>query len=63
MRGTELAARAQALLPELAIVLMSGYSAELLDADRDSPPAWELLQKPCTREELARAIARVLGGA
>ena len=54
MRGTELAARAQALSPELAIVLMSGYSAELLDADRDSPPAWELLRKPCTREELAR---------
>ena len=63
MRGTELAARAQALWPELAVVLMSGYSAELLDADRDSPAAWELVQKPCTREELAGAIARVLGGA
>ena len=63
MRGTELAARAQAFRPELAVVLMSGYSAELLDADRDSPAAWELVQKPCTREELAGAIARVLGGA
>jgi PAS domain S-box-containing protein len=61
IRGTELAARAQALRPELAVVLMSGYSAELLDADRDSPAAWELVQKPCTREELAGAIARVLG--
>jgi len=63
MRGTELAAKAQALRPELAVVLMSGYSAELLDADRDSPAARELVHKPCTREELAGAIARVLGGA
>jgi DNA-binding LytR/AlgR family response regulator len=63
MRGTELAGRAQALLPGLAIVLMSGYSAELLDADRDSPQTWELLQKPCTREELAQAISRVVGAA
>ncbi len=63
MRGTELAARAQVLAPGLAIVLMSGYSAELLDADRDSPQAWELLRKPCTRDELACAISRVLAAA
>jgi PAS domain S-box-containing protein len=63
MRGTELAARAQVRSPELAIVLMSGYSAELLDADRDSPQTWELLRKPCTREELALAISRVIGAA
>jgi CheY-like chemotaxis protein len=37
---------------------MSGYSSELLDADEAS--AWELLRKPFTREDLARAIARVL---
>jgi two-component SAPR family response regulator len=63
MRGTELAVRAQASSPELAIVLMSGYSAELLDADRDSPQTWELLRKPCTREELALAISRVTSAA
>jgi hypothetical protein len=39
---------------------MSGYSDELLEADRDSPPGWDLLPKPFTRLELARAIARVL---
>ena len=39
---------------------MSGYSAELLEADRDAPPAWELLRKPYTRAELARAIASVV---
>ncbi len=61
MRGTELAKRAQKRFPKLAILLMSGFSAELLDADRDSPPSWELLRKPYSREELAGAIARVLG--
>ena len=60
MRGTELAARVQEQLPDVAIVLMSGYSAELLEADSGSPPAWELLRKPCSREELGAAIARVL---
>jgi hypothetical protein len=44
----------------MAVLLMSGFSAELLDADRESPPSWKLLRKPYTREELARAIARVL---
>ena len=60
MRGTALAAQAQARRPGLGVLLMSGYSAELLEADRDSPPAWELLRKPCTRAELARAMARVV---
>ncbi|MGZ8260583.1 MAG: ATP-binding protein, partial [Caldimonas sp.] len=61
MRGTELAARAQERFPQLAIILMSGFSAELLEADRDSPLGWELLRKPCSREELTQAIARVVG--
>ena len=60
MRGTQLAALAQERFPKMAVLLMSGYSAELLDADRDSPPAWELLRKPFSREELAQAIARVV---
>ncbi len=63
MRGTELAAQAQVAFPDLRVLLMSGYSAELLDADRNSPPSWELLRKPCSREELAQAIARVVGAA
>ena len=63
MRGTELAAEAQERFPELAIVLMSGFSTELLEADRDSPLGWELLRKPCSREELTQAIARVLAPA
>ena len=61
MRGTELAARVRQASPATAILLMSGFSSELLDADRDSPPTWELLRKPCSREELAGAIANALG--
>jgi PAS domain S-box-containing protein len=61
IRGTELAARAQQQFPEMAVLLMSGYSSDLLDADRDSPPAWELLRKPCSREELTQAVARAIG--
>jgi PAS domain S-box-containing protein len=60
MRGMELATLVQDRLPSLAIVLMSGFSSELLDANRDAPEHWELLQKPYGREELAQAIARVL---
>ena len=60
MRGTELAAKAQERFPALAIVLMSCFPAELIEADRDSPLGWELLRKPCSREELAQAIARVV---
>ena len=60
IRGTELAARVGELSPRTAILLMSGFSSELLEADRVSPPTWELLRKPCSREELAAAIANVL---
>jgi len=61
MRGTRLAALAQERFPALAVLLMSGFSAELIEADRDAPPTWDLLPKPCSRDELARAIAGVVG--
>jgi PAS domain S-box-containing protein len=61
MRGTQLAAQVQQRFPDMAVLLMSGFSSELLQADRDSPTSWELLRKPYTREELGRAIARVIG--
>ena len=60
MRGTQLAALAQERLPALGVLLMSGYSAELLDADGESPLRWELLRKPFSRDELARALAKVI---
>jgi CheY-like chemotaxis protein len=62
MRGTRLAALAQQRQPRLAVLLMSGYSADLLDGDQGEPLRWELLRKPCSRDALAAALARVLPG-
>ncbi len=61
MRGTQLAALVHKQLPQMAVLLMSGFSSQLLEADRDSPATWELLRKPFSRDELARAIALVVG--
>ena len=63
MRGTELAAQAQASRPALAVLLVSGFSAELIDADRMAPLDWELLPKPYSRNDLARAIATAISQA
>jgi len=60
MRGTRLAEAARERLPGLAVLLMSGFSSELLDADHESPLGWELLHKPFTRDELAQAVARAV---
>ena len=62
MRGTRLAIEVQRRFPQLAVLLMSGFSSELLDADREVPQSWELLRKPYTRSELAQAMAKVLAG-
>jgi PAS domain S-box-containing protein len=57
MRGTDLAVQAARLRPQLAVLLTSGFSSELIDADRDSPLSWALLPKPYTRQDLASAVA------
>ena len=62
MRGTRLASEVQQRFPRMAVLLMSGFSSELLDADREVPQSWELLRKPYARSELARAMAKVLAG-
>jgi CheY-like chemotaxis protein len=62
MRGTELVAQALELRPGLAVLLMSGYSSELLESEKlvtDASP--ELVRKPFTRDGLAGAIGRALG--
>ena len=63
MRGTELAAQVKKRFPRMAMLLMSGFSSDLLDADRGSPPFIELLRKPFTREELTQAVARAVASA
>ncbi|RZL92720.1 MAG: PAS domain S-box protein [Variovorax sp.] len=59
MRGTELADTVRTRLPELPVLLMSGYSSALLDEPHD----WEVLRKPYTQIELERAMVRVLNAA
>ncbi|WP_232539882.1 PAS domain S-box protein [Azohydromonas aeria] len=58
MRGTELAARAAQRWPGLPVLLMSGYSTELIDGQAQRP--WPLLRKPCSREQLAQAVSSVV---
>jgi PAS domain S-box-containing protein len=60
LRGTDLAARAQARQPGLAVLLVSGFSEELIDADRAAPLDWELLPKPYSRKDLERAISSAI---
>jgi len=50
-RGTQVAREAQRRFPDLAVLLMSGFSAELLAADRESATTWELLCKPYGRAD------------
>jgi signal transduction histidine kinase len=59
LRGPDLARHAQQREPRLAVLLMSGFAAEML-TDTDQTLPWELLRKPCTREELAAALSRAL---
>jgi CheY-like chemotaxis protein len=58
MRGTELAQRARERHPDLPVLLMTGFSSGVVK----TPPGYQLLHKPYTRDELARAIGKVLGG-
>jgi DNA-binding NtrC family response regulator len=60
MRGPELARQATARWPGLAVLLMSGYSSQPVAAQDAGRHAWRLLQKPCSREQLAQAMAQVL---
>jgi len=59
-RGTELARIAQERQPDLCVLLVSGFSAELIDADSVAPPDWALLPKPYSRADLARGIGQAL---
>jgi len=55
--GPSLAAELRARVPELRTVFMSGFTANLLSGLKDGDI---LLDKPFTREQLLRAVARAL---
>ena len=59
LRGTELASRVRARLPQVAVLLMSGYSSDLIGGDRYAVLR-QLLRKPFDRDALAQAIAEAL---
>ena len=59
MRGTELADVVRTRWPDLPVLLMSGYSSELLEGSH----GWDLLRKPYTRIDLERAMVKVLRAA
>ncbi|MDP1691786.1 MAG: GAF domain-containing protein [Burkholderiaceae bacterium] len=58
--GHELAQRALALQPGIAVLLSSGYSRHLEGGRDGQPLPWPMLKKPYDREALARAIAAAL---
>ena len=58
--GHELAQRAAALQPGIAVLLSSGYSRYLDGGGDGAPPRWPILKKPYDREALAQAIAACL---
>jgi two-component system, cell cycle sensor histidine kinase and response regulator CckA len=61
MNGQEMATRIQAILPELRVVFMSGYTENVLLHDGHVDPQFEYLQKPFTLQALAKKLAHVLG--
>jgi PAS domain S-box-containing protein len=59
MGGGELVRRMRELQPDIPVLLMSGYSEELVAAEHPDHP---FLPKPFTPVELAEAVRRVLAG-
>jgi signal transduction histidine kinase/PAS domain-containing protein len=60
MKSPELARKAKALLPGLAVLFTSGYTEDAIVHGGRLDPGLELLPKPYTREALAHKIRRVL---
>jgi len=63
MRSTELARKAKALFPRMAILYTSGYTENSIVHGGKLDAGVELLSKPYTREALARKVRHVLGNA
>lgn len=60
LRSPELAQRAKALLPNLAVLFTSGYTQNAIVHGGRLDPGVELLPKPYTRDALARKVRHVL---
>jgi PAS domain S-box-containing protein len=60
MRGVELAKRAAQLRPNLPVLMMSGYTTPLDEADRVAIAEAPLLEKPFSRRDLLGEVHRLL---
>jgi signal transduction histidine kinase/ActR/RegA family two-component response regulator len=60
--GAAVMREAQAILPELHVILMSGFAARLYDASGALPKGLRLLEKPFRRQALARRLEAVMEG-
>jgi DNA-binding NtrC family response regulator len=58
MNGVELAREARRLLPDLDVILLSGFPSAAMDASAGEPGEFKFLMKPFTLSE----IALLLGG-
>jgi signal transduction histidine kinase/CheY-like chemotaxis protein len=63
MNGSQLAEEAKRIRPELKILLTSGYVADLSEGQVIGHGDLPVLSKPYRRDELARSLRLVLGGA
>ena len=63
MSGMELARRAREVRPDLHVVFMSGYSAEVVGHQGSIPVDTTIIQKPFTRRDLLRTLHEVLARA
>ena len=60
--GTALASAARALRPDLPVLLVSGHGGEQFDARAAEAGVREVMAKPLSRADLARAVHRALAG-
>jgi CheY-like chemotaxis protein len=60
LNGIDLACEARKILPDLKILLTSGYAAGALNGQASLPPGVEILAKPYRQEELVRELRRML---
>ena len=58
--GFELAEQLRQSRPSLPVVLMTGYSAELMKRGFDVPAGTKFLQKPCSCRDLLNAVRKAL---
>jgi PAS domain S-box-containing protein len=62
MNGRELAAEVEQCAPGIPVLYMSGYAEDAITHHGRLDPDAELLQKPFSRADLARAVRKILDG-